>query len=55
MPQRVPALWPKLTPLRRVERFRWDLYVRNREYQALIGFVVGAAYLVARVLVHRST
>jgi protein-S-isoprenylcysteine O-methyltransferase Ste14 len=48
--ERVPALWPKLTPLRRPERFRWDLYVRNREYQALLGFLIGAVYLIARVL-----
>jgi protein-S-isoprenylcysteine O-methyltransferase Ste14 len=49
--QRVPALWPTLTPLRRPERFRWHLYVRNREYQALIGFVLGAALLATKVLV----
>lgn len=48
--ERVPALWPTLSPARRPERFRWALYVRNREYQALIGFVIGAAYLIARVL-----
>ena len=53
--QRVPAIWPTFTPLRRPERFRWDLYVRNREYQALIGFLAGALYLIARALVHRST
>jgi protein-S-isoprenylcysteine O-methyltransferase Ste14 len=46
--QRVPALWPTFTPLRKPERFRWELYVRNREYQALIGFVVGALYLIVR-------
>ena len=49
--QRVPALWPTLTPVKRYERFRWDLYVRNREYQALAGFLIGAGYLIARVLV----
>jgi protein-S-isoprenylcysteine O-methyltransferase Ste14 len=49
--ERVPALWPTLDPVRREERFRWDLYVRNREYQALIGFALGAALLVAKVLV----
>jgi protein-S-isoprenylcysteine O-methyltransferase Ste14 len=53
--QRVPALWPTLTPVHRSERFRWGLYVRNREYQALTGFLVGAGYLVARVLVHTGT
>jgi hypothetical protein len=48
--ERVPALWPTLTSVKRDERFRWNLYVRNREYQALIGFAVGAAFLVAKML-----
>jgi protein-S-isoprenylcysteine O-methyltransferase Ste14 len=51
--QRVPALWPTLAPLRRPERFRWELYARNREYQAGIGFLVGAGYLVMRALLQR--
>jgi protein-S-isoprenylcysteine O-methyltransferase Ste14 len=46
--QRVPALWPTLTPVHKPGHFRWDLYVRNREYQALIGFLVGALYLIVR-------
>lgn len=53
--ERVPALWPTLTPAQRPERFRWDLYIRNREYQALLGFLIGAAYLIAWVVVHHST
>jgi protein-S-isoprenylcysteine O-methyltransferase Ste14 len=48
--ERVPALWPTLAPVRRPERFRWSLYVRNREYQALIGYLVGALYLIVRAL-----
>ncbi len=47
---RVPALWPTFQPLKKPGHFRWELYVRNREYQALIGFVVGAAYLIIRAL-----
>jgi hypothetical protein len=31
-------------------RFRWELYARNREYQALIGFALGVALLAAKVL-----
>jgi protein-S-isoprenylcysteine O-methyltransferase Ste14 len=27
-------------------RFRLDLYLRNREYQALLGFLAGAAFLI---------
>jgi protein-S-isoprenylcysteine O-methyltransferase Ste14 len=46
--QRVPALWPTLNPAQPRERFRWELYVRNREYQAGIGFLVGALYLIVR-------
>jgi protein-S-isoprenylcysteine O-methyltransferase Ste14 len=51
--RRVPALWPTLNPVRRSQRFRWELYVRNREYEALIGFLVGAGYLVMRALLQR--
>jgi protein-S-isoprenylcysteine O-methyltransferase Ste14 len=47
--ERVPALWPTLDPAKLGGRFRWDLYVRNREYQALIGFLLGAALLAAKV------
>jgi protein-S-isoprenylcysteine O-methyltransferase Ste14 len=46
--ERVPALWPTLNPAKKPSRFRWALYVHNREYQALIGFLVGAAYLIVR-------
>src|ERR1700674_433496 len=44
--ERVPALWPTLKPLKDGERFRFSLYVRNREYQALLGFLAGATFLV---------
>jgi protein-S-isoprenylcysteine O-methyltransferase Ste14 len=47
---RVPALWPTFNAVPQPERFRWDLYVRNREYQALIGFALGAALLIGKVL-----
>jgi protein-S-isoprenylcysteine O-methyltransferase Ste14 len=46
--ERVPALWPALAPVRKPGHFRWELYVRNREYQAGIGFLVGAVYLIVR-------
>ncbi len=48
---RVPSLWPAAKPVRRDGRFRFSLYLRNREYQALLGFLAGAAFLLARVLV----
>jgi protein-S-isoprenylcysteine O-methyltransferase Ste14 len=52
--ERVPALWPTLRPIRARQHFRWDLYVRNREYQALLGFLAGAVYLIARALMHST-
>jgi len=44
----VPALWPRFVSVQRPEHFRRELYVRNREYQALIGFALGAAFLIWR-------
>jgi protein-S-isoprenylcysteine O-methyltransferase Ste14 len=44
---RVPLLWPRF---RRTQagaaRFRWRLYLRNEEYNALLGFAAGAAWLI---------
>jgi len=49
--KRVPALVPAGRPLPSSKRFRWDLYAHNREYQALLGFVAGIAFLVMKMLV----
>ena len=49
--KQVPALWPRLKPAHTDGRFRFDLYLRNREYQALLGFLLGAAFLIAEALV----
>jgi protein-S-isoprenylcysteine O-methyltransferase Ste14 len=49
--QRVPALWPTRRALQSDAHFRWALYVRNREYQALLGWLAGMALLVSKVLV----
>jgi len=46
---RVPPLWPTLRPAKSEHRFRWSLYVHNREYQALLGFLAGAAFLIAKI------
>lgn len=46
---RVPALWPGWRPSGR-QRFQWRLYVHNREYQALAGFLAGVALLLAKVM-----
>lgn len=48
--KRVPALRPTLHHLRAAQKFRWDLYVRNREYQALLGFLAGAVFLAAKMI-----
>jgi protein-S-isoprenylcysteine O-methyltransferase Ste14 len=49
---RVPALWPRLRAVRDsgAQQFRWALYVKNREYQAALGFAAGAGFLLWRLL-----
>lgn len=51
---RVPALIPQF---RRTGtgKFRWRLYVRNEEYQALIGFLAGVLFLVLRLYFLRGS
>jgi protein-S-isoprenylcysteine O-methyltransferase Ste14 len=44
--ERVPPLWPTFRPSKSEQRFQWRLYIHNREYQALLGFLAGAAFLV---------
>lgn len=43
----VPPLFPRFTPRRwkGAQGFRWPLYWKNEEYQAALGFAIGAAYL----------
>src|ERR1700678_3129917 len=45
---RVPALWPRLRAAREAgaQPFRWAVYLKNREYQAAMGFAAGAGYLL---------
>jgi len=49
--EEVPALLPRLTPRlsKAAPAFRWALYVKNQEYQAGLGFLAGAAWLVWRL------
>jgi len=42
----VPMLCPRLAHPGAHDRFRGRLYIRNQEYQALIGFLAGAAFLI---------
>lgn len=48
--ERSPMLWPTLRPVKSSARFEWSQYVRNQEYQALLGFLAGEAFLIAKVL-----
>lgn len=43
--RRVPKLFPKFSA-NSSRRFRWSIYLKNQEYQALLGFLLGAAVLV---------
>ena len=38
-------LLPRIPPLNAPGKFEMSVYLRNQEYQALIGFAVGAAFL----------
>jgi protein-S-isoprenylcysteine O-methyltransferase Ste14 len=47
--RRVPRLWPSLTPrYRDGAGFRLELYLRNREYQALLGYLATMALLLVK-------
>ena len=47
--ERVPRLWPKWSPqYPATGAFQFRLYARNREYQALAGFLLGMAVLAAK-------
>ncbi len=47
--KRVPRLWPRLAG-HSSKHFRVEVYVRNQEYQALAGFLIGVAVLIWKVL-----
>jgi len=46
--ERVPALWPRLTPARQgaANPFRTSLYLKNQEYNAGAGFAAGVLFLL---------
>ena len=47
--KRVPRLWPALLPrYSDGPAFRADLYIRNREYQALLGYLAVMTLLVSK-------
>jgi len=48
---RVPLFWPRLMPASGGSgEFSWQLYRRNREYQAALGTAVGLGLLLAKML-----
>jgi protein-S-isoprenylcysteine O-methyltransferase Ste14 len=51
--KQVSALWPTPHPRKSDVRYQWSLYMRNREYQALLGFLAGEAFLVAKAFFFR--
>lgn len=45
---KVPMIFPKLPDNPQPGEFDWKIYRKNQEYQALLGFLAGAAYLFWR-------
>jgi protein-S-isoprenylcysteine O-methyltransferase Ste14 len=46
--ERVPKLFPR-PGASSEKRFRWSIYVKNQEYQALLGFLAGVSVLAWKV------
>ena len=46
--ERVPKLLPRING-RSSKRFRWSVYRKNQEFQALLGFLAGAIVLIYKV------
>lgn len=47
---RVPALWPQLRAEKSSQPFQRSLYLKNEEYQASAGFLVGLLFLLWKSL-----
>ena len=48
--RRVPKLWARFSPRGSSKHFQWSVYRRNREYEALAGFLAGSAVLFFKAL-----
>jgi Phospholipid methyltransferase len=50
--RQAPLFFPRPPPRRphRVARFSWELYLRNREYRAAVGFAAALLLLLAKML-----
>lgn len=51
---RVPLLLPRLRADRGTQRFRWELYLRNQEYNAALGFFAGTLLLAVKTWLHET-
>jgi hypothetical protein len=51
--EQVPALFPRWTPAatKKLNPFRSNLYLKNQEYQAGLGFLAGMLFLLWKMLV----
>jgi len=47
--RRVPRLLPGRASVKMPKHFRWSVYRKNQEYQALVGFLCGVALLVFKI------
>lgn len=47
---RVPALFPSFRPMSNTGTFQASLYLKNREYEALLGFLAGVIFLAWKAL-----
>ncbi len=47
---RVPLLIPRGKRMPDDSPFRWDVYMKNQEYQALLGFLAGVALLISKAI-----
>jgi protein-S-isoprenylcysteine O-methyltransferase Ste14 len=48
---KVPALWPRLTPFaKKPNPFRASQYLWNKEYEAGVGFLAGALFLIWKTI-----
>jgi hypothetical protein len=48
---RVPQFLPRLPRERPAQRFSFQIYQRNKEYKALLGFLWAYAFLVVKALI----
>jgi len=49
---RVPSLLPRRTAWPGSNRFSWQLYRKNQEYQAALGLLTGAVFLISKCMIN---